>query len=173
MVEGPGATRNADKAKKLVGWKVLNAVKKSDDVPALHGSVMNESFCVGKEVFLCFNNDMTYRLHFGMNGSLCIRTKNSKVDPWKANDTTLSINFVNEEDGRVMILECYGSTLCETTFLVAKSKYERMHQLDICGNTFEIAQAIASVKTRPDSMISDVLLDQNKVRLVLPCAVFV
>ena len=49
MVEGPGATRNADKAKTVVGWKVLKAVKKSDDVPALHGSVLKESFCVGKE----------------------------------------------------------------------------------------------------------------------------
>ena len=163
MVEGPGATRNADKTQQLVGWRVETAVKKCQDLSELRGAVLNEAFCVGKEVFLCFDKDHSVlRLHFGMNGSLCVRTQSSKVDPWKAKDTTLSLYFVNDEE-KVLVLESYGSTICETTYRVAASKRERMQHLDICGEDFLIDQVILAVKTRPDILVSDCLLDQTKV----------
>jgi formamidopyrimidine-DNA glycosylase len=162
MVEGPGATRNAKKVQKVIGWKIEKAVRKSEEFSKLHGAILKEAFCVGKEVFLCFD-DVAIRLHFGMNGSLWIRDESAKVDPWKTKDITFVLHLVDEDSQRVFILETSGSTVSETTVRVARSKRERLHHLDVCGGSFQVDQVLLAVKTRHESMISDVLLDQGKV----------
>eukprot|EP00121_Abeoforma_whisleri_P011918 Awhi_evm1s10999 len=75
MVEGPGATRNATKARTLVGW-----------TSPKYG-ILKRSLSVGKEVFLVFASSLeqqpeklenALRLHFGMNGSLIVGKKGEK-----------------------------------------------------------------------------------------------
>ena len=70
MVEGPGATRNAQKASKAIGFRVSkvstlpdsSSTKKDDGKPTtsnvLTGKVLVDAFSVGKECFLLFDSTM-------------------------------------------------------------------------------------------------------------------
>jgi formamidopyrimidine-DNA glycosylase len=95
MVEGPGATRNGYKAKRLIQRRIENVqCNCNEKVGSLHDEVSNlpwwtdrylsEVISIGKELFLVFarldesssnllsNDDVAIRLHFGMNGTLQI-----------------------------------------------------------------------------------------------------
>ena len=121
MVEGPGATRNGKKVQPAVGKSVINTdmepmflLGSSNPVEScqlytnkLRGSILNEAFTIGKELFLIFsidkstfsthetslvvtfdesseigrndvrNENIALRIHFGMNGTLMI-SKNGR-----------------------------------------------------------------------------------------------
>jgi formamidopyrimidine-DNA glycosylase len=100
MVEGPGATRNANKAKQAIGWSVASFECSHSNLHSckdkLIGRQLVESLSVGKEVFLIFSakhsrhhdgcfydnregdrcstgandKETALRLHFGMSGVL-------------------------------------------------------------------------------------------------------
>ena len=54
MVEGPGATKNARNARKLVGCR-LASIEGIDSVPV--GARLAEVLCLGKEVWLIFASE--------------------------------------------------------------------------------------------------------------------
>ena len=193
MVEGPGCTRNAIKAREVVG-KVVVATnhfssKSSSGDPGLVGRRLDEVYTVGKELFLLFgvrNNythreddnhddvkEIALRLHFGMNGCLYLRKEGtaSKIPSWRRKETlSLLITLVNEVENNKTtanvgsVIEATGCTANFVSAYVARSKLSRLSHLDVCGTaaSFEPVAVMEALKTRPDAMICDAVLDQNR-----------
>lgn len=180
MVEGPGAARNARKATGVVGSTVKHAsggaLVDPSSTARLVDKTLLEAFCVGKEVFLLWSNeeDGALRLHFGMNGSLHLCSSGqSNIGPYRKYNTcrqpvpSLQLHFrrpgdvTNEKD---QILRCYQTTVSFCTTRVARSKRDRLKHLDCCADfeVFDPDAVVESLQSRPDAIISDVVLDQNK-----------
>ncbi|NJN84423.1 MAG: hypothetical protein HC802_20530 [Caldilineaceae bacterium] len=160
MVEGPGATRNANKARRLVGF-----------INQSNGQVLTQVLSVGKEVFLVFDNDddnnLAIRLHFGMNGSLGSHKRQSiwgNTD--KVDDTpTYEMQFLTTEAyTQIETIICYSTAVSHLTATVARSKYERLCCLDVCApeEQFDSQKVLQALRSRPTAMLADVLLDQNR-----------
>jgi formamidopyrimidine-DNA glycosylase len=164
MVEGPGATRNGNKARMLVGWTAVLVIPEGKlQVPA----VLREVSSVGKEVFLIFDDMNSLRLHFGMNGSLIIRNKSIKENSWKPahqNEPPSMIIRFNRNDnvGEEKLLECRSTTVNQVTALVAQSKIKRLTSRDVCSPSFDVKTVVDALLQRPDAMIADALLDQAR-----------
>ena len=157
----------------------------------LEGETLVEAFCVGKEVFLVFSNDTAVRLHFGMNGSLSLvqgervgqlpaksntstyhNKKRStyqplslrlKLDPSMGNHNSSS-SAATTATSVMYVMECFGAMVSSVTANVARSKRERLQALDVCQSNavFDASAVLAALQKRPESMICDALLDQNK-----------
>jgi formamidopyrimidine-DNA glycosylase len=151
MVEGPGATRNATKARTLVGWTYDN-------------ELLVEALSVGKEVFLVFENK-ALRLHFGMNGSLLVQGGRGSGANRRHHQGTpsFSLTFRNGKSEERSV-ECVSTTINTVTPFVARSKYERLHQRDVCtaSSQFDSTSVLEALLQRPESMLADVLLDQAR-----------
>lgn len=150
MVEGPGATRNAEKARKCIGLTNDNAQK------------LDRVLSVGKEVFLLFEDGSGVRLHFGMNGSLQLGSVGHH-DKRKKDFLSWTMIFSDEQSSHQ--ISCYSTTVTELrSTQSAINKWERLHRLDICSPpiSFDPAAVLQAMKTRPNCMLSDVLLDQNR-----------
>lgn len=165
MVEGPGATRNANKARILVGWNAIRVIPEGKlQVPA----VLREVYSVGKEVFLIFDETNSLRLHFGMNGSLLIRSESNKNESsWKPRDQDESPSMViwfnrNDDGAEDKLLECRSTTFNQVSALVAQSKMQRLTSRDACSPSFDVKTVVQALLERPDSMIADALLDQAR-----------
>lgn len=164
MVEGPGATRNANKARRLIGYASQS-----------NGQVLTRVLSVGKEVFLVFDNDgdgdnvAAIRLHFGMNGSLGFHKR--QQSKWgnsnTTDDPTFEMQFVTiDKPIESATLICYSTTVSYLTATVARFKYERLCCLDVCASEeteqFDCEKVLQALRTRPTAMLADVLLDQNR-----------
>jgi formamidopyrimidine-DNA glycosylase len=162
MVEGPGATRNADKARSLIGWKVCKIQPENllnDFV------ILQSSLSVGKEVFLTFNDETAIRLHFGMNGSLLIRSLSNNLNPSYADvrPCSMAIYFQSEDKKYPeKILECRLTTVTRISAFVALSKFQRLSNQDVCSDKFNSAIVMDTILQRPNAIISDVILDQAR-----------
>lgn len=115
-----------------------------------------------------YHKPMALRMHFGMNGSLTVRTprQSSKLAPWRIRDTTTSkitLTFGNKEDTVEFLVETVASTCTMVSAAVAVSKLVRLQPRDVCGSEFD-PQAVSSaiVEKRRTSMICDALLDQER-----------
>jgi endonuclease-8 len=159
MVEGPGATRNADKARLLVGCTMVAILPGKLQV----AGVLQEVLSVGKEVFLIFD-DQALRLHFGMNGSLTIRKDATRELPsWRKREPpSLVIRLKQKDDDDETILECRATTVNQVSAFVANSKIQRLAPRDVCSPYFDTKTVLDALLQRPAAMISDVLLDQAR-----------
>jgi formamidopyrimidine-DNA glycosylase len=162
MVEGPGATRNADKTRSLIGWKVC---KIHPECLLKDFVILQSCLSVGKEVFLIFNDETAIRLHFGMNGSLWIRSIFNKPNLPYGKDLPCSmvIHFQSDDDLQLeKILECRLTTVTLISALVARSKFQRLSNLDVCSELFQSDIVMNAILQRPNAIISDVILDQAR-----------
>ncbi|KAG7362130.1 DNA glycosylase [Nitzschia inconspicua] len=162
VIEGPGATRNADKARCFVG----STNEK--------GQVLTHVLSVGKEVFLVFEHDnQAIRLHFGMNGSLVStpsnsNNKNNNRSKYRHNHQnlpTLELEFFSPEqqEQQQHKIVCYSTNVSTLTAHIAQSKFERLCRLDVCSDQhFDCQNVLQALRSRPAAMLTDVLLDQNR-----------
>jgi len=163
MVEGPGATRNADKAKQAIGMWVKNCVCNSGAIPDdLVGRQLLECFSVGKEVFLIFGGPLALRLHFGMNGCLWC-TKSTSAYPRRPIGLEMHLESDNQS---IIVIQTADATLNVVSATVARNKYARLHSLDVCNTDSDLyfdAQAVLHVmRTKcPKDMICDAVLNQE------------
>ena len=157
------------------------------DVSSHKGNVLIEAFSVGKEVFLIFSNsDSAMRLHFGMNGSLALSQQQQQQQQtarryqYSRQPLSLQMKFQPQQEqqrsnGTTLLLECFGTSVSRVSVNVARSKRARLQSLDVCNSTtaaeedsnvvvagFDRMTVLKALRTRPHSMISDALLDQNR-----------
>lgn len=135
MVEGPGATRNADNIRRsllISGATIVESIEcniiSKPTMNMIHmyvGLSLQEVFSIGKEVFLIFSdNHQALRLHFGMNGTVVTVTQTSSTTasngqlPQRRN-AVLTIRFSNNNK----ILQCFATTVNSVKAQVAHVKY--------------------------------------------------
>lgn len=131
-------------------------------------AVLREVLSVGKEVFLIFGETNSLRLHFGMIGSLLVRSESNKEESsWKPRDQDESPSIIirfkrNYDGGEEKVLECRSTTVAQVSTLVAQSKMKRLASRDACSPSFVAKTVVQALLERPDSMIADALLDQAR-----------
>lgn len=183
MVEGPGATLYGRKLQTTVGETVTVSYfgttnEASMPVPldvaqTLAGLLLDSAFTVGKELFLIFKgpnegkeSEFAMRLHFGMNGSLHVRSADNKafgVPAWKQKQTpSLRLFFVGLLS-RSTILEAWDTTV---TFPVSadttRKKLLNLSSKDACSKLFNAQEVFASLRQDGENLtISDALLHQE------------
>ncbi|NWU89301.1 NEIL3 Endonuclease, partial [Upupa epops] len=106
---------------------------------------------LGKELFMYFG-EKALRIHFGMNGSMCINPDGGK-----------------DRNGALPVLEIQlaEDTVCffEVTFeyrnaAESEQKVRMMESLDVCSPKFSFSRAESEIKQQKKRMLCDVLLDQ-------------
>ncbi|NWX90416.1 NEIL3 Endonuclease, partial [Nothoprocta pentlandii] len=171
MVEGPGCALYAERLRARVrqGQAVRSARGSASPAAAAVGSTTavsgertsGHSFltgCVyrgvetlGKELFMYFGQT-ALRVHFGMNGSMCINRDDSK-----------------DRNGAppVLEIELTEDTVCFFEATVeyrnaaeSEQKVRMMESLDICSPKFSSLRAESEIKQQKTRMLCDVLLDQ-------------
>ena len=163
MVEGPGATCNAQKLQGTIGSKIKEIYPQ--DLSMMSEMIVEEAFCVGKEVFLVTTNGNALRLHFGMNGSLQLKNQGSvsTFPSWRQTQAVSLRIVLQSEQTVTQIVECWSTTINTLSAFVARSKRERLAAHDVCSpnNTFSPLKVIKAIRKRPDAMIADAILDQD------------
>ena len=186
MVEGPGTTRNCIKASKVLNQMVQNIVFSH---PSYQEWWKHRRFTqvikVGKELFLIFSlcdintndaqqqqpdnlgqaHDLALRLHFGMVGSLQVNNIGTKprntFNNQQPDVPTLEITFESK------ILRTYQTTISIPINAKApRTKFTNCSTHDVCNSAFTIRNVLdqlqsPSLHISPDTLISDVLLDQS------------
>ncbi|NXF93633.1 NEIL3 Endonuclease, partial [Eubucco bourcierii] len=169
MVEGPGCTLLAEKLRARVqrGQAVRSA--RGSALPAAVSSATSSSeerLCghdflvgciyrgvetLGKELFMYFDQK-ALRIHFGMNGSMCINPDGSK-----------------DRNGALPVLEiqltkdivCFFEVTAEyRNAAESEQKVRMMESLDVCSPKFSFSRAETEIKQQKTRMLCDVLLDQ-------------
>ncbi|KFW81699.1 Endonuclease 8-like 3, partial [Manacus vitellinus] len=106
---------------------------------------------LGKELFMYFDQK-ALRIHFGMNGSMCINPDGSK-----------------DRNGVLPVLEIQltEDTVCFFDVTVeyrnaaeSEQKVRMMESLDVCSPKFSFLRAESEIKQHKTRMLCDVLLDQ-------------
>ncbi|NWU74199.1 NEIL3 Endonuclease, partial [Onychorhynchus coronatus] len=106
---------------------------------------------LGKELFMYFDQK-ALRIHFGMNGSMCINPDGSK-----------------DRNGALPVLEIQltEDTVCFFDVTVeyrnaaeSERKVRMMESLDVCSPKFSFLRAESEIKLHKTRMLCDVLLDQ-------------
>ncbi|KAJ1448890.1 hypothetical protein M885DRAFT_537527 [Pelagophyceae sp. CCMP2097] len=187
MVEGPGATKNADKARTLVGLKcdAVGGDAAHLVAPNAYGATLIEVLSLGKQVFLFFrksrpppppaqadvidlcsdeeqdvSDDGCVRLHFGMSGSL--RVDGISAAPSRQR-RVLGLRF---DASRTLDVFCDKDTGCcrVVSAAAARKSFAEMRTLDVCYDGFDAARAATKVQAALLSKlktIAAVLLDQD------------
>ncbi len=201
MVEGPGATRNGFKVKKFLHRELVNVqcscthsrvVDNGNDGKAwFNERILSQVFSIGKELWLIFSrmkdgqtrqetssDDYALMLHFGMNGSLSLRSSvNPSHDRPRGAQPTLCLGFGDTmepkasmpkglayEPRRVDFVELYQTTVHGPFKAVAsRKKFSRLTAVDVCSTSFKSTEVLQKIKnSQPTNrIISDVILDQN------------
>ncbi|NXV86745.1 NEIL3 Endonuclease, partial [Calonectris borealis] len=117
----------------------------------LVGHVYRGVETLGKELFMYFDQK-ALRIHFGMNGSMCINPDASK-----------------DRNGALPVLEIQltEDTICFFEVTVeyrnaaeSERKVRMMESLDVCSPKFSFLRAESEIKQQKTRMLCDVLLDQ-------------
>ncbi|NXU83513.1 NEIL3 Endonuclease, partial [Xiphorhynchus elegans] len=117
----------------------------------LVGHVYRGVETLGKELFMYFDQK-ALRIHFGMNGSMCINPDGSK-----------------DRNGALPVLEIQftEATVCFFDVTVEyrnaaeiEQKVRMMESLDVCSPKFSFIRAESEIKQHKTRMLCDVLLDQ-------------
>uniref|UniRef100_A0A8C6ZQ27 Endonuclease 8-like 3 n=1 Tax=Nothoprocta perdicaria TaxID=30464 RepID=A0A8C6ZQ27_NOTPE len=165
MVEGPGCALYAERLRARVrqGQAVRSARGSASPAAAAVGSTVRgcASFltgCVyrgvetlGKELFMYFGQT-ALRVHFGMNGSMCINRDDSK----DRNGAPPVLEIQLTED-----TVCFFEATVEyRNAAESEQKVRMMESLDICSPKFSSLRAASEIKQQKTRMLCDVLLDQ-------------
>jgi hypothetical protein len=168
MVEGPGATKNARNARKLVGCRLASV--DGADVPV--GARLADVLCLGKEVWLIFASEAAVadddvvdlcggsdddsvidlcsddaaapkqehavRLHFGMSGSLKV---DARAPGYGAR--ALRCAFDGGRTLEVFNVGEYGGVHAARDVAKVREKVFTRTSLDVCSDAFDPAAAAA------------------------------
>lgn len=169
MVEGPGCKIKGEKIKaKLMRQTVKsvsgNAVDRdikpkkglvTSQFDTLIGRTLTGVQTLGKELFMYFG-DVCLRIHFLMAGSFRVNGQALDKDYGKLTETpSLQVNFSAD------ILTFYKSAAQVRESESCSTRYDALHDLDICSPVFNHQRAVAMVMEQSDRQVCDVLLDQT------------
>ncbi|NXL61600.1 NEIL3 Endonuclease, partial [Chordeiles acutipennis] len=125
--------------------------ERTSDHDFLIGRVYRGVETLGKELFMYFDQK-ALRIHFGMNGSMCINPDGSK-----------------DRNGALPVLEiqltedtvCFFEVTAEyRNAAETEQKVRMMESLDVCSPKFSFLRAESEIKWQKTRMLCDVLLDQ-------------
>ncbi|XP_067154030.1 endonuclease 8-like 3 isoform X1 [Apteryx mantelli] len=147
------AVRSAQGRASLAGAGGTTAVseEKISSHKFLTGHVYRGVETLGKELFMYFGQT-ALRVHFGMNGSMCINHDGSK-----------------DRNGALPVLEiqltedtvCFFEATVEYRIAAeSEQKVRMMESLDVCSPKFSCLRAESEIKQQKTHMLCDVLLDQ-------------
>ncbi|XP_068259196.1 endonuclease 8-like 3 isoform X3 [Nyctibius grandis] len=169
MVEGPGCALYGDRLRARVrrGQAVRSVRGSAPPAGAggataareegtsghdfLIGHVYRGVETLGKELFMYFDQK-ALRIHFGMNGSMCINPDGSK-------DTNgvLPVLEIQLTENTVWFFEV---TVEYRNAAESERKVRMMESLDVCSPKFSFLRAESEIKQQKTRMLCDVLLDQ-------------
>ncbi|XP_071412383.1 endonuclease 8-like 3 isoform X2 [Pithys albifrons albifrons] len=161
MVEGPGCA--------LCGERLRARLRRGQPVRAARGGaaaaseerISGHDFLVGlvyrgvetlgKELFMYFDHK-ALRIHFGMNGSMCINPDGSK-----GRNGALPVLEIQLTEDTV----CFFDVTVEyRNAAESEQKVRMMESLDVCSPKFSFLRAENEIKQHKTRMLCDVLLDQ-------------
>ncbi|NXA15598.1 NEIL3 Endonuclease, partial [Sapayoa aenigma] len=117
----------------------------------LVGHVYRGVETLGKELFMYFDQT-ALRIHFGMNGSMCINPDGSKDR--KGAPPVLEIQLTEDT-------VCFFDVTVEyRNAAESERKVRMMESLDVCSPKFSFLRAENEIKQQKTRMLCDVLLDQ-------------
>ncbi|XP_030901668.1 endonuclease 8-like 3 isoform X1 [Melopsittacus undulatus] len=171
MVEGPGCALNGEKLKARVrrGQAVRSARGSALAAAAgaggataaskegasghdfLVGHVYRGVETLGKEFFMYFDQK-ALRIHFGMNGSMCINPSGSR-----GRNAALPVLEIQLTEDTVCFFEV---TVEYRNASESEQKVRMMESLDVCSPKFSFLRAESEIKRHKTLMLCDVLLDQ-------------
>eukprot|EP00756_Hemistasia_phaeocysticola_P057176 Hpha_TRINITY_DN33805_c0_g1::TRINITY_DN33805_c0_g1_i1::g.27495::m.27495/K10569/NEIL3; endonuclease VIII-like 3 len=158
MVEGPGATNNAKKARQLLGLRVQRAVGCSVGA----GAVLKQVLKLGKTIWLVFSEEeveYAIRLHFGMSGSLHLGTTRPRSN--RAREA-LRLTFEGDRDLAVFSDGDTGGVRREEGVEDIRCLVVSRSHLDVCNPDFDPLRAAEWVANRGEGRnIATALLDQS------------
>ncbi|XP_027532474.1 endonuclease 8-like 3 isoform X1 [Neopelma chrysocephalum] len=161
MVEGPGCALCGERLRaRLRGGQAVRRAR-SGATAASEERISGHDFLVGhiyrgvetlgKELFLYFDQK-ALRIHFGMNGSMCINPDGSKD-----RNGVLPVLEIQLTEDTVwffdVTVEYRNAAECER-------KVRMMESLDVCSPKFSFLRAESEIKQHKTRMLCDVLLDQ-------------
>ncbi|NXE28500.1 NEIL3 Endonuclease, partial [Ardeotis kori] len=117
----------------------------------LIGHVYRGVETLGKELFMFFDQK-ALRIHFGMNGSMCINPDGSKDK-----NGALPVLEIQLTEDTVSFFEV---TVEYRNAAESEQKVRMMESLDVCSPKFSSLRAESEVKQQKTRMLCDVLLDQ-------------
>ncbi|NWR94718.1 NEIL3 Endonuclease, partial [Furnarius figulus] len=117
----------------------------------LVGHVYRGVETLGKELFMYFDQK-ALRIHFGMNGSMCINPDGSKDR--NGAPPVLEIQFTEDT------VCFFGVTVEYRNAAEIEQKVRMMESLDVCSQKFSFIRAESEIKQHKTRMLCDVLLDQ-------------
>ncbi|XP_064637324.1 endonuclease 8-like 3 [Lineus longissimus] len=168
MVEGPGCKLKGEKMKGRLKGKVVkrvsgnvvekeNKVKKNPDVMNRYsefiGRKLDDVQTLGKELFMYFG-DKCFRVHFLMDGSFRVNNQVLDNDPSNTNSEAMLLEIGED---KVAFYKCSVDIRLSAD---CRSKFDRLHSLDICSSTFNHQRAVQTFMEQENRLVCDVLLDQ-------------
>ncbi|XP_057275116.1 endonuclease 8-like 3 isoform X2 [Pezoporus wallicus] len=107
---------------------------------------------LGKELFMYFDQK-ALRIHFGMNGSMCINPNGNK-----GRNAALPVLEIQLTEDIVCFFEV---TVEYRNAAESERKVRMMESLDVCSPKFSFLRAESEIKRHKTLMLCDVLLDQT------------
>ncbi|NXI34213.1 NEIL3 Endonuclease, partial [Galbula dea] len=169
MVEGPGCALYGERLRARVrrgqavrsvrgsappataGGATPASEERTSGHDLLVGHVYRGVETLGKELFMYFDQK-ALRIHFGMNGSMCINPTGSK-DGKRA----LPVLEIQLTEDTVCFFEV---TVEYRNAAESEQKVRLMESLDVCSPKFSFLRAATEIKQQKTRMLCDVLLDQ-------------
>ncbi|XP_017671984.1 PREDICTED: endonuclease 8-like 3 isoform X1 [Lepidothrix coronata] len=161
MVEGPCCALCGERLRARLrrGQAVRGA--RSAATAASEGRISGHDFLVGhiyrgvetlgKELFMYFDQK-ALRIHFGMNGSMCINPDGSKD-----RNGVLPVLEIQLTEDTVWFFDV---TVEYRNAAESERKVRMMESLDVCSPKFSFLRAESEIKQHKTRMLCDVLLDQ-------------
>lgn len=169
MVEGPKVWLKKERLIVLRMLRLLHVDWKTAIGSQAHGDSIancsvNDVLCVGKELFITFDNAYMLRFHFGMNGSeriMSAATKNPPPLPKYQRKVLSAVLFFDQKT--VFFYDTSIQIRCMRSSNIEFSQYlTRQLSLDIMSPTFDV-QNVLSLLQRDNRPLVNSLLDQNIV----------
>jgi len=147
MPEGPSILLMKESIQKFEGGKVLEAAGNAKiDKEILVGQTLNEIKTFGKQTYLVFDNTAV-RIHLLMFGS-------HSVDEQTKPDRQLRLSLLFS-DGSIYFYTCHVK-------MVDKEFLESIDwEADVMSDVWNPAKAIEKLKSNPEMMVCDALMDQD------------
>ena len=147
MPEGPSIVILREAAAKFAGRRVLRVSGNSkQDIDRLRNKTVKAVRSWGKHFLLEFNG-FSVRIHFLLFGSY-------RIDEGKATPARLSLGFSKGE-----VLNFYA---CSVKFLEGDLDDHYDWTADVMNDDWDAAAARRKLRARPDVLVADALLDQNR-----------
>ncbi|KAJ7399979.1 endonuclease 8-like 3 [Pitangus sulphuratus] len=161
MVEGPGCAlcgerlrarlRRGQAVRRTRGGATAASEDRISGHDFLVGHIYRGVETLGKELFMYFDQK-ALRIHFGMNGSMCINPDGSKD-----RNGVLPVLEIQLTEDTVLFFDV---TVEYRNATESEQKVRMMESLDVCSPKFSFSRAESEIKQHKTRMLCDVLLDQ-------------